>query len=221
MSEWEIDARARIERLTSELAAEKERRETADRIRIREVRACGRAQSEAEDARAERDALRAELAAEKAAREWGETERGKLEKIVNTLRAELAASKAESDRLKWACKAKDDVADKARFQHETERDALRAELAAEQQRTKALEDERDEWEARALTLGWTGETYRHKKRGSTYTVLSHAVLQVTRHLRDNEPMVVYRGKEDRRLWVRSVDEFHDGRFEKIEGEIGK
>ncbi|EGL64482.1 hypothetical protein AGRO_2691 [Agrobacterium sp. ATCC 31749] len=59
----------------------------------------------------------------------------------------------------------------------------------------------------------TEEQYRHKKRGSTYTVTARGRLQVDGDL-DNEKVVVYRG-EDEQTWVRPEYEFHDGRFEPL------
>lgn len=58
-------------------------------------------------------------------------------------------------------------------------------------------------------------TYRHKKRGTLYTVLGVGTLQCSANeLLDNQPIVVYRG-EDGELWARGVAEFHDGRFEAV------
>ncbi|WP_223566886.1 hypothetical protein [Agrobacterium tumefaciens] len=57
------------------------------------------------------------------------------------------------------------------------------------------------------------ERYRHKKRGSTYTVMARGRLQVDGDL-DNEKVVVYRG-EDGQTWVRPEYEFNDGRFEPL------
>lgn len=58
--------------------------------------------------------------------------------------------------------------------------------------------------------------YRHKKRGTTYELIGGAVLQKSSLLRDEDPMAVYRSEDDGRLWVRSYNEFYDGRFEEIE-----
>lgn len=74
-----------------------------------------------------------------------------------------------------------------------------------------------------------GATYRHVKRGSTYTVLGRAKMQIGYHqllgrcpLNDVDKvcahlerisMVTYRAHEDDTLWVRPEEEFCDGRFE--------
>ena len=68
---------------------------------------------------------------------------------------------------------------------------------------------------------------RHKKRGTTYTVLGFARAQVSkasplggsfpataRLLCDDDALIVYHG-EDGQLWVRFPDEFNDGRFEEL------
>ena len=58
------------------------------------------------------------------------------------------------------------------------------------------------------------DIYRHRRRGSSYEVVGPATLQTDRPLGDNEKLIVYRGK-DGQLWVRAVNEFKDGRFERI------
>ena len=57
--------------------------------------------------------------------------------------------------------------------------------------------------------------YRHKKRGTLYTVLGEAELQTVR-IRpvDGSILTIYRGA-DGKLWARSKEEFHDGRFEPL------
>jgi hypothetical protein len=67
-----------------------------------------------------------------------------------------------------------------------------------------------------LAVPQDGETYRHKRRGSTYTVLGRAILQTSAPIGDDQELVVYRGK-DGELWARSVAEFCDGRFERLPG----
>lgn len=58
--------------------------------------------------------------------------------------------------------------------------------------------------------------FRHKVRGTEYTVIGNASLQNANlcDLREGDNMVVYRG-EDGRLWVRHNAEFHDGRFDPV------
>lgn len=64
----------------------------------------------------------------------------------------------------------------------------------------------------------SGAAYRHKARGSEYTEMGIARLQVEGgrgcRLQDGERMRVYRA-EDGSWWVRSEREFDDGRFERI------
>lgn len=57
---------------------------------------------------------------------------------------------------------------------------------------------------------------RHKKRGTTYTVIGTATIQCepSDDIADGEELVLYQG-EDGRYWVRRPEEFHDGRFEHI------
>lgn len=58
--------------------------------------------------------------------------------------------------------------------------------------------------------------WRHKKRGTTYDVIGDAELQTSECLPEGStPLVVYRCRETGELWARPVDEFHDGRFERI------
>ena len=79
-----------------------------------------------------------------------------------------------------------------------------------------------------------GIRVRHKKRGTTYTVVGHAGLQISiadgntvssdriglepinfKRFHEGDRLVVYRG-DDGRLWARDPDEFNDGRFEPAE-----
>jgi hypothetical protein len=56
--------------------------------------------------------------------------------------------------------------------------------------------------------------YRHVKSGAKVTVLDFATLQTgfpSHRLQDMQPMVIY--EHNARLWVRSEEEFSDGRFE--------
>jgi hypothetical protein len=57
-----------------------------------------------------------------------------------------------------------------------------------------------------------GEAYRHRARGTSYTIIGRANLQTDRPISDDESLVIYRGK-DGALWARPVREFRDGRFE--------
>ena len=60
-------------------------------------------------------------------------------------------------------------------------------------------------------------TYRHKKRGSLYTILhDNAVLQMEDASHDNRRMVVYCPLEGGATYVRPHDEFFDGRFEQVD-----
>lgn len=58
---------------------------------------------------------------------------------------------------------------------------------------------------------------RHKKRGSLYTVLNTATLQVAEgtDLKDMDTLCVYQSMEDGTWWVRKKEEFDDGRFEYV------
>jgi len=59
------------------------------------------------------------------------------------------------------------------------------------------------------------DVWRHKKRGSTYTVVGLAEVQADEPLTDYEVVTVYRCRETGRLWVRRKSEFEDGRFEPL------
>lgn len=62
--------------------------------------------------------------------------------------------------------------------------------------------------------GWR-PTHRHKKRGTEYEIITDdALAQTDISIADNEQVVVYRG-HDGRIWVRTREEFDDGRFELI------
>lgn len=59
------------------------------------------------------------------------------------------------------------------------------------------------------------KVFKHKKRGTLYTVVGLAELQMSADdLIDGSEVVVYHG-EDGKLWVRGREEFLDGRFEEI------
>lgn len=56
--------------------------------------------------------------------------------------------------------------------------------------------------------------WRHKKRGTTYTEMGRARLQVDGPL-DMADVVIYQSNTDGSMWVRPVTEFEDGRFERV------
>ncbi len=58
--------------------------------------------------------------------------------------------------------------------------------------------------------------YRHKLRGTTFTVIGNALTEdsTSRILTEGAPAIVYMDEADR-LYVRHADEFFDGRFEDI------
>lgn len=66
-------------------------------------------------------------------------------------------------------------------------------------------------------LAQVGSAYRHKKRGSSYTIIGLAQLQTESMVGDYTALVIYKG-EDGQLWARPTGEFLDGRFEPIEKE---
>lgn len=53
--------------------------------------------------------------------------------------------------------------------------------------------------------------YRHKKRGGTYEVISVGEDENNR----GKSLIVYRGEDDGKIWVRPADQFFDGRFEEL------
>lgn len=58
--------------------------------------------------------------------------------------------------------------------------------------------------------------WRHVRRGTEYTEIGHAELQLSTYdPMDGVEVTIYRG-DDGRTWVRMTDEFEDGRFERIE-----
>jgi hypothetical protein len=59
-----------------------------------------------------------------------------------------------------------------------------------------------------------GTRWRHRKRGSTYTVLHVVTLQAAGPL-DGVSAVVYVCEHDGTVWCRPVLEFRDGRFEQL------
>ena len=59
-------------------------------------------------------------------------------------------------------------------------------------------------------------TYRHKKRGTTYTVMGLATMQIDGSPLDMEKAVIYQSNFDGSMWVRPLAEFEDGRFERAD-----
>lgn len=55
------------------------------------------------------------------------------------------------------------------------------------------------------------ELYRHEKTGGVYEVICNATDESTKKI-----MVVYRNVEDGSRWIRSAEEFNDGRFTRID-----
>lgn len=90
-------------------------------------------------------------------------------------------------------------------------------------------------EAKVRTLGATPEqaptgedargvlptvrVVRHKKRGTSYTVLGEGELQASAgsdfHHAEGAVLVVYKDRVGDRLWIREKSEFEDGRFEEL------
>lgn len=56
-----------------------------------------------------------------------------------------------------------------------------------------------------------GTVWRHRKTGHVYTIIGTCRLEAT-----NAPAYLYRRPEDGITWARDMDEFLDGRFERIE-----
>lgn len=57
--------------------------------------------------------------------------------------------------------------------------------------------------------------YLHKKRGTKYEIVATGRLQCGKPLHDMEKVIIYKG-EDGQYWVRSEEQFFDGRFVEIE-----
>jgi hypothetical protein len=59
-----------------------------------------------------------------------------------------------------------------------------------------------------------GMVFRHRRRGSTYTIVASATLQTNSPIADDAIVVIYQS-EDGKFWARPADEFFDGRFEEL------
>lgn len=57
--------------------------------------------------------------------------------------------------------------------------------------------------------------WRHKKRGTLYKEIARGCVQIATNLQDGDGVIVYRG-DDGKWWVRSTDEFLDGRFDRVD-----
>lgn len=66
-----------------------------------------------------------------------------------------------------------------------------------------------------LDLSEPWPTYRHVKRGGTYTVMGLVTMQVDGSPLDMTKAVVYESQADGSMWVRPLAEFEDGRFERV------
>lgn len=61
----------------------------------------------------------------------------------------------------------------------------------------------------------TRTVYKHKKRGTSYTIVAEGIFQTSTEL-DNAPVVIYQDVLDpTKIWVREKTEFFDGRFEEV------
>lgn len=67
--------------------------------------------------------------------------------------------------------------------------------------------------------------WRHKKRGTTYRVLTYvaslqcASAQEVEAMFEDDSFVVYQNTETGAIYVRPYPEFTDGRFEPVDGEF--
>lgn len=68
------------------------------------------------------------------------------------------------------------------------------------------------------------QLYRHKKRGTVYEILhDNASMQCAteeqfERMFEDENWIVYRNVKTWAVYVRLAEEFHDGRFEKVDGD---
>ncbi|WP_029606390.1 hypothetical protein [Kozakia baliensis] len=60
--------------------------------------------------------------------------------------------------------------------------------------------------------------YRHKKRGTTYTIIDKGKLQIEGPA-DMAEVVTYRDVDSGEVWTRPASEFFDGRFEVLPGSV--
>lgn len=60
-----------------------------------------------------------------------------------------------------------------------------------------------------------GTIWRHKKRGTTYTILLFSTMQIGVPSLDGVLMVTYMCNETKVHYTRVYDEFMDGRFERV------
>jgi hypothetical protein len=58
------------------------------------------------------------------------------------------------------------------------------------------------------------EQWRHKKRGTTYSIVGDVRVQCETPLQDDEMVLLYQSTHDDSYGCRRHSEFHDGRFEK-------
>lgn len=61
----------------------------------------------------------------------------------------------------------------------------------------------------------TAPEVRHKKRGSSYTILGELEIQTSAPIHEGDIITGYRCCETGKLWGRPVGEFNDGRFENV------
>ena len=85
--------------------------------------------------------------------------------------------------------------------------------------TKELENETIVIPKRSDLVKFTakaGDVWKHKKRNVECKIIAIGALQVEdgRSISDMEPLIIY--EHEGNYWVRPVDEFHDGRFEKVD-----
>lgn len=68
---------------------------------------------------------------------------------------------------------------------------------------------------RHFHLPQIGEHWRHVKRRSTYHIVAVGTMQSAQPNWDYQTVVIYRSNKDGSTWVRSLDEFRDGRFVRV------